>query len=122
VHFLSLGLSIGLTVFYSLTKNWIASNAFGLAFSVNAIQLLSLDSFKTGMILLSGLFLYDIFWVFGTEVMVSVAKNFDAPIKVIWPRDIIAYFVDTNVKTTFAMLGLGDIVIPGRVYMKQEEG
>ncbi|KAI8339393.1 signal peptide peptidase-domain-containing protein [Chlamydoabsidia padenii] len=113
VHFLLLGLSVGLTVFYSFTKNWIASNAFGLAFSVNAIQLLSLDSFKTGMILLSGLFLYDIFWVFGTEVMVSVAKNFDAPIKVIWPRDFIAYLVDADAKTTFAMLGLGDIVIPG---------
>jgi minor histocompatibility antigen H13 len=72
------------------------------------------------MILLSGLFLYDIFWVFGTEVMVSVAKNFDAPIKVIWPRDIIAYFVDTNVKTTFAMLGLGDIVIPGNTSYKKK--
>ncbi|CAO3578437.1 unnamed protein product [Absidia cylindrospora] len=113
VHLLSLLLSVALTVFYSFTKNWIASNAFGLAFSVNAIQLLSLDSFKTGMILLSGLFLYDIFWVFGTEVMVSVAKNFDAPIKVIWPRDIIDYLLNSETKSTFAMLGLGDIVIPG---------
>ena len=29
-----------------------------------------------------GLFFYDIFWVFFTPVMVSVAKSFDAPIKV----------------------------------------
>jgi len=29
-----------------------------------------------------GLFVYDIFWVFFTPVMVSVAKSFDAPIKV----------------------------------------
>lgn len=28
------------------------------------------------------LFFYDIFWVFFTPVMVSVAKSFDAPIKV----------------------------------------
>ncbi len=30
----------------------------------------------------AGLFIYDIFWVFFTPVMVSVAKSFDAPIKV----------------------------------------
>ncbi|KAJ6895919.1 Minor histocompatibility antigen H13 [Populus alba x Populus x berolinensis] len=29
----------------------------------------------------AGLFVYDIFWVFFTPVMVSVAKSFDAPIK-----------------------------------------
>lgn len=34
----------------------------------------------------AGLFLYDIFWVFYTPVMVSVAKNFDAPIKLLFPR------------------------------------
>jgi hypothetical protein len=30
----------------------------------------------------AGLFVYDIFWVFFTPVMVTVAKSFDAPIKV----------------------------------------
>lgn len=80
---------------------------------MNAIQLLSLDSFKTGMILLSGLFFYDIFWVFYTPVMVSVAKSFDAPIKLLWPRDIIGYILNTLEKVNFTMLGLGDIVIPG---------
>ncbi|PHZ11297.1 uncharacterized protein RHIMIDRAFT_216596 [Rhizopus microsporus ATCC 52813] len=111
IHFIMLFFSIALTVYYGLTKNWVASNIFGLSFSVNAIQLLSLDSFKTGMILLSGLFFYDIFWVFYTPVMVSVAKNFDAPIKLLWPRHIIEYIYGKA--TSFAMLGLGDIVIPG---------
>lgn len=54
-----------------VTKNWIASNLFGEAFATSAIQLLDLDDFKTGMLLLSGLFFYDVFWVFGTDVMVS---------------------------------------------------
>ncbi|KAG0169966.1 hypothetical protein DFQ28_003338 [Apophysomyces sp. BC1034] len=113
VHGALLVASIGLTVYYSLTKNWIASNMFGISFSINAIQLLSLDSFKTGMILLSGLFFYDIFWVFGTEVMVSVAKNFDAPIKVIWPRNVIDFVLGAEGSgSAFTMLGLGDIVIP----------
>jgi len=100
-----------LSAYYVVTKNWVASNAFGICFAINAIQLLSLDSFLTGMILLSGLFVYDVFWVFGTEVMVSVAKNFDAPVKVVFPR--IFFGLPAGEKYQFAMLGLGDIVIPG---------
>lgn len=66
---------------YIMTKHWIANNIFGLAFSVSGISMLSVNSFSIGAILLAGLFVYDIFWVFGTEVMVTVAKSFDAPIK-----------------------------------------
>ena len=39
-----------------------------------------------GAVLLSGLFFYDIFWVFGTPVMVTVAKSLDAPIKLLFLR------------------------------------
>ncbi|CAG8525159.1 8376_t:CDS:2 [Scutellospora calospora] len=111
IHLVSLFFSIILTAFYVATKNWVASNIFGLAFAFNAIQMLSLDSFKTGMILLGGLFFYDIFWVFGTEVMVTVAKSFDAPIKVVWPKQWTTLQPDEALQ--FTMLGLGDIVVPG---------
>jgi minor histocompatibility antigen H13 len=100
--------SLALTAYYVYTKNWVASNIFGEAFSVSAISLIQLDTFVTGMVLLAGLFVYDIFWVFGTDVMVSVAKSFDVPVKVLFPRDIIA-----SPNSGFSMLGLGDIVIPG---------
>ena len=43
-------------------------------------------SCRAGALLLTGLFFYDIFWVFGTPVMVSVAKSLDAPIKLLFPR------------------------------------
>lgn len=36
-----------------------------------SIGLISISSFSAAAILLAGLFCYDIFWVFGTEVMVS---------------------------------------------------
>ncbi|KAG0004320.1 hypothetical protein BGZ80_002590 [Entomortierella chlamydospora] len=111
LHLIMMVASVLMSGYYVATKNWIASNIFGICFALNAIQLLSLDSFKTGMILLSGLFLYDIFWVFGTEVMVSVAKNFDAPVKVIFPR--LFFGLPAGEAYQFAMLGLGDIVIPG---------
>jgi minor histocompatibility antigen H13 len=100
-----IGTAIG--AWYVLTKHWIANNILGLAFSIQGIALLSLGSFQIGCILLSGLFLYDIFWVFGTDVMVTVAKSFDAPVKLLWPKDIFAE------QLHFSMLGLGDIVIPG---------
>ena len=41
---------------------------------VQGVQLLSLPNYKTGCMLLGGLFFYDVFWVFGTDVMVTVAK------------------------------------------------
>jgi minor histocompatibility antigen H13 len=62
----ALVVSVLFTAYYVMTKNWIASNIFGEAFAASAIQMLDLDDFKTGMMLLSGLFFYDIFWVFGT--------------------------------------------------------
>ena len=46
--------------------------------------MISLDSIKVGCLLLGGLFIYDIFWVFGTDVMVTVAKGLEAPIKCEW--------------------------------------
>ncbi|XP_024639567.1 signal peptide peptidase 1 [Medicago truncatula] len=53
---------------------------------------------------MAGLFVYDIFWVFFTHVMVTVAKSFEAPIKLLFPT--------ADSARLFSMLGLGDIVIP----------
>lgn len=92
-------------VWYASKKHWLANNILGLAFCIQGIEMLSLGSFKTGAILLGGLFVYDIFWVFFTPVMVSVAKSFDAPIKLLFPT--------ADAVRPFSMLGLGDIVIPG---------
>eukprot|EP00898_Chlorokybus_atmophyticus_P008048 jgi/Chlat1/8244/Chrsp77S07672 len=78
-----------------------------MAHCVQGIEFLSLGSFKIGCILLCGLFVYDVFWVFCTPVMVSVAKSFDAPIKLLFPT------VSADATRPFSMLGLGDIVIPG---------
>lgn len=107
IDIFALVLATGIGAWYVLTKHWIANNILGLAFSIQGIALLSLGSFQTGCILLSGLFVYDIFWVFGTDVMVTVAKSFDAPVKLLWPKDVFAE------QLHFSMLGLGDIVIPG---------
>lgn len=66
-----------------------------------------LGTFQTGFILLGLLFFYDIFFVFGTDVMLTVAKSIDAPIKLLFPKNW-----DTS-PPEFSLLGLGDIVLPG---------
>ncbi|KAJ1916882.1 hypothetical protein H4219_003537 [Mycoemilia scoparia] len=109
LHLVSFVLAAATTGLYLYSKFWILNNLLGIAFSVTAISLIRLDSFKTGMIMLAGLFLYDIFWVFGTNVMVTVAKSFDAPIKVLFPKE----FTLTPAKNQLTLLGLGDIVVPG---------
>ncbi|KAG7280838.1 hypothetical protein CRUP_010820 [Coryphaenoides rupestris] len=97
-------------VWYLLKKHWIANNLFGLAFALNGVELLHLNNVSTGCILLGGLFVYDVFWVFGTNVMVTVARSFEAPIKLVFPQDLLEKGMGAS---NFAMLGLGDIVIPG---------
>ena len=128
-------LALAVCLWYYRTKHWLANNALGLAFSLQGVEHIGLGSVQIGAMLLAGLFFYDIFWVFCTPVMVTVAKSFDAPIKLLFPRgaavaaaaaanatavvgDVVAAVTDAASATStpekpFNMLGLGDIVIPG---------
>merc|ERR1711953_1187952 len=107
---LCLGLCSTVGVWYIMKKHWLANNLFGLAFAINGVELLHLNKVVTGCILLGGLFFYDIFWVFGTNVMETVDKSFEAPIKLVFPQDLLENGLAAQ---NMAMLGLGDIVIPG---------
>ncbi|KAG5645210.1 hypothetical protein DXG03_006728 [Asterophora parasitica] len=107
-------LSVIPSAVYSLStadrKSVLITDILSLSFSHNALLMLKIDSFQTGTFLLTGLFFYDIWWVFGTEVMVKVATTLDVPIKLLWPKSL-----DFSSARGFTMLGLGDIVIPGAV-------
>lgn len=92
-------------LWYHWEQHWFFNNIIGISLSIQAISFLNPGSYYTATILLTLLFFYDIFWVFGTDVMVTVAKNLKAPIKLIFPRPAV---VDKP-----NMLGLGDIVLPG---------
>eukprot|EP00924_Labyrinthula_sp_SR-Ha-C_P006291 snap_masked-scaffold_31-processed-gene-2.43-mRNA-1 protein AED:0.05 eAED:0.62 QI:0/-1/0/1/-1/1/1/0/464 len=93
---------------------WILNNFLGVSFCMLALKQLNLSSYKTGAVLLLGLFFYDIFWVFfsegifGDNVMVKVATSIDAPIKLLFFRN-----QDSCGTFQYSMLGLGDIVVPG---------
>lgn len=81
-------MSVTSVAFYVWSKSWIYNNLLAVVFCVHALQFIFLGNFKTGALLLTLLFFYDIFFVFGTDVMVTVAKNVDAPIKLQFPRDL----------------------------------
>lgn len=98
--------------YYSQNRHYMLNNLIGVAFCVQALEAVSLGSYKTAAMLLAGLFLYDIFWVFGTEVMVTVAKSVKGPLLLQFPRAFADAAVEGS-KDEFNMLGLGDIVVPG---------
>lgn len=107
----SLLVACGIVWLYFQKKYWALNNVLGICFCLQGIERLSLGTYKIGAILLVGLFFYDIFWVFGTDVMVTVAKKLDGPIKLLFPRSLVPN--DDTGKIELSLLGLGDIVIPG---------
>lgn len=97
------GASFAICTLYFFTKSLILSNILGFIFSLQAIQSVAIDSCLAAFVLLGGLFFYDIFWVFFTDVMKTVAISLDIPIK----------FIFFRYDGSPAMLGLGDIIVPG---------
>lgn len=98
-------ISFAIAAIYCLTNNWLLNNLFGVSFAIGGIRLIKLSDIKIGFIMLWGLFIYDIFWVFKTDVMVTVAKSVDGPILLKFPINL--------AENKFSMLGLGDMIVPG---------
>lgn len=98
---------VGTGMISYMTGNWIANDVLAFAIGVTALESVPVGSFATSFVLLIGLFFYDIFWVFGSDVMLTVATGIDGPIKMLFPQNI---FGDHKQKS---LLGLGDIIVPG---------
>jgi len=104
------------------------NNVIAILVALSSMKMMDITNTKTAIILLIGLFLFDIFWVFGSKkiiqnfegdtenpklvsptnsksvsVMETVALNVDSPI-------LLTYF---NGQDRPMILGLGDIIIPG---------
>ncbi|KNH04079.1 presenilin-like signal peptide peptidase [Perkinsela sp. CCAP 1560/4] len=93
--------------YHFMFPHWITNNILGFSFALATIKRTHLKETQTAVLFLSLLFLYDIYWVFGTGVMLDVALKIDGPIKLVVPR------VMGSSQFQYAMLGLGDIVVPG---------
>lgn len=109
---LSLMLALAATLYFNLVdKPWWLTNILGYSFAYAFLQLMSPTTFSTGSLILVALFVYDIYFVFYTPFMVTVATKLDIPAKMLFPRP--SYPKDDPAKQALAMLGLGDIVVPG---------
>ncbi|KAI9163252.1 Intramembrane protease 2 [Paramyrothecium foliicola] len=101
-HMMGLLLSLATALVYFSTSSTMLSNLLGYGMCYGSLLLLSPTNFLTGALVLSGLFFYDIFMVFYTPYMVTVATTLDVPIKLTF-----------EAAARKSILGLGDIVIPG---------
>jgi len=108
------GLSIACAVvlYYNLVKKtWWLTNILGFGFAYSTLQLMSPTTFWTGTLILSSLFFYDIYFVFFTPLMVTVATKLEIPAKLLFPRP--PGPDEDPGKQALSMLGLGDVVLPG---------
>jgi minor histocompatibility antigen H13 len=96
-------LAYSLAGVYFYTKNWVICNVFGISLAIHALEHMPIKNFKIIFGLLGALLCYDVFFVFGTDVMLTVAKNIEGPIKLLFPKPT----------EGFSMIGLGDIIMPG---------
>lgn len=132
---LSFTLSIMIVCIWVLTGHWLLMDAMGMGLCVAFIAFVRLPSLKVSTLLLTGLLIYDVFWVFfssyvfSTNVMVKVAtRPADNPVglvarklhlgnvagqapKLSLPGKLV--FPSLHNAGHFSMLGLGDIVMPG---------
>ena len=104
-------LAIAALLYFNLIdKPWWLTNLLGFSFAYSTLQILSPTTSWTGTLILSALFVYDIYFVFFTPVMVTVATQLDIPAKLLFPRPARP---SEDPERALFMLGLGDIILPG---------
>ncbi|ODQ46279.1 hypothetical protein PICMEDRAFT_27483, partial [Pichia membranifaciens NRRL Y-2026] len=87
----------------------ILSNVLGFSIVVMGISRTKIPTFRIATLFLTLFFLYDIYFVFGTDVMLSVATKVDIPAKLVVPNVVSR----EESKILTSMLGLGDLALPG---------
>ena len=107
LSFMWILISSYITYSYLKTKYWIYNNILAISFCVYFLNKLLVTNYRNAIIYLVGMLIYDIFWVFGSDVMVTVASQLDLPIKLMFPKNPNAPQVRYNI------IGIGDIALPG---------
>lgn len=98
------GLTSGYFIYiYMMSKNALTNNFLAISFCVYTIEKWLQTKLWEVAIIFVGLVVYDVYFVFGTDVMMTVAKGFDMPMKILIPTGA----------GKLSMIGIGDIIIPG---------
>lgn len=62
-----------ITLKYIYTSNWVFNNLLAISFSVYFVNQMIVSSFLNGVVYLVGMLMYDVIWVFFSDVMTTVA-------------------------------------------------
>lgn len=133
---------IGVVVSWMITGHWLLNNILGISLCIAFVSHVRLPNIKVCALVLVGLFVYDIFWVFfseqffGSNVMVTVAtRQTSNPVHTVASSlnmqkfsEVVAKKLDMPLKLIFPrslwdvnrgnfrgqylMIGLGDLVLP----------
>ncbi|KAL8543991.1 hypothetical protein ACS0TY_004513 [Phlomoides rotata] len=101
IQSLLLVLCIGLVATWLVTGHWILNNLLGISLCIAFVSHVRLPNIKICATLLVCLFVYDIFWVFYSEMF------FGANV-----MEYVGRSVPGNNVSDYMMLGLGDMAIP----------
>lgn len=120
---------MGIAIFWGIQRHasyaWVLQDILGYAFCINVMKTVGVPNMKICTVMLSLLFVYDIFFVFisplftksGESIMVKVATGGDSktheqlPMVFMVPR--LTSDVISLCPLPFSILGFGDIIIPG---------
>ncbi|TNJ30341.1 Signal peptide peptidase [Giardia muris] len=113
--FIGILIAIPIDLCYWSTDNWLISNILAAVVALHLMLYIRFTSLGYSSILLMAFFVYDVFFVFYTPVMTTVATSINIPIKLVWPRSLTNFTLlgSAQEKDRYSFLGLGDIVIPG---------
>jgi minor histocompatibility antigen H13 len=70
---------------YVQTKFWVANNMIAICFTVNCIENWLVGNIKHIALIFGGLIAYDVYFVFASDVMMTVAQKVELPLKLLFP-------------------------------------
>ena len=74
--------------FWQKQLYWISNDAIGYTLLIKLISTIQIGKFHLVCILYATMVIYDCFFVFASDVMVTVATRVDNPMKFIFPHDL----------------------------------
>ncbi len=98
-------LSATVMILFVLTRDWLFNNICAIAFCLYSLKNVCVGRFGTAFTMLGFFMIYDVVFVYSTSIMQTLATNIDVPIKLV-------FTIPGDTKHC-AILGLGDILVPG---------
>ena len=101
--------------FWQKQLYWICNDAIGYTLLIKLVSSVQIGKFPLVALLFAAMIFYDCFFVFASDVMVTVATKIENPMKFIFPRDLVQMLTASGAQPSaseFSMIGFGDVFIP----------